>query len=349
MTASAQKFKPDPAIIHPAFWLYLFAVHAAYALILSTRFEWLETDDLPLAGSPFPEWGSMLDLVLLPMLIYMVCARKNKFQALLGGLSMAALGLFALRLWYPADKMSEGLAGLVALRQQLMPLVWLMLAAFEIYFVLMVFRQLRKPMKEGAIELMLAPLIVSFGANSTLLRWLAAEQRMWIYGLSKNLPKAVDFAGTQHFSYALQSGNASTWYGFFIVNTVPIPILHFILAAFSEPLAWIITALTALSSFWLWAEYRATQARPISLDATTLYLRYGTLTNLHIDRASISAARLLSWRDFEATSQGKPRPIVYQGMGAANLELTLQDGRIYRIGLDAPAALLLALNEQQQS
>lgn len=338
---SAHAEKPQ---IHRIYWLYLFGVHAAYALILTTRFDWLGDSNTSFAGFAFPEWASMLDLVLLPALIYMFCARKNKLQALLGGLLMAALGLFAMRLWYPAEQMSESLSWLIALRQQLTPFIWVLVGVFEIYVLLLIFRQLRKPMKEGAIELMLAPLIASLGPHSTIVRWFAAEQRMWIYGLSKNLPKATDFAGDQHFTYALQNGNASTWYGFFIANTVPIPILHFVLAAFSAPLAWVVTVLTALSSFWLWAEYRATQARPISIDGNTLYLRYGTLTDLQIARSNISAVRLLSWRDFEASAPGKMRPIVYQGMGAANLELTLQDGRIYRIGVDEPAALLRALD-----
>ena len=329
--------------IHRIFWFYLLCVHAAYAVILSTRFEWLETRESVVAGISFPEWASVLDLVILPMLVYMFFARKNKLQAVLGGLSMAVLGLFALRLWYPTDKMSDELAALFALRQQLMPLFWMILILFEIYFVLMIVRHLRKPMKEGAIALMLAPLIASFGANSVLVRWFAAEQRMWIYGLSINLPKATDFEGTQHFSYALQNGNASTWYGFFIANTVPIPILHFVLAAFSQPLAWTVTALTALSSLWLWAEYRATQARPVSLDANTLYLRYGTLTDLRINRADIQAARLLSWRDLEPSASSAPKLIILQGMGAANIELTLQDGRIYRLGIDDAAGLLKAL------
>lgn len=172
--------------------------------------------------------------------------------------------------------MSAELTQLLALRQKLMPLIWILFGMFELYFLLMVLKHLRKPMKEGAIELMLAPLIATFGANNVLIKFFAAEQRMWIYGLSKNLLKPCDFNGDLHFSYAKQNGNASTWYGFFIVNTVPIPILHFVLAPFSQVLAWVITVLTALSSFWLWAEYRAAQARPISLDADTLYLRYGT-------------------------------------------------------------------------
>jgi hypothetical protein len=339
MSAHAEK-----SPIHRIYWLYLFAVHAAYALILTTRFDWLGDSNTSFAGFAFPEWASMLDLVLLPTLIYMFCARKNKLQAVLGGLSMAALGLFAMRLWYPADQMSSALTGLIALRQQLTPFIWLLVGVFEIYVLLLIFRQLRKPMKEGAIELMLAPLIASLGANSKIVRWFAAEQRMWIYGLSKTLPKATDFAGAQHFTYALQNGNASTWYGFFIANTVPIPILHFVLAAFSQPLAWSVTVLTALSSFWLWAEYRATQARPISIDANTLYLRYGTLTDLQIDRANIRAVRLLSWRDFEASAPGKPRPIVFQGMGAATIELTLLDGRVYRVGVDDPVGLVRALD-----
>ncbi len=329
--------------IHRIFWLYLLAVHSVYALILTRHFDFLGDHNYLIAGIAFPEWASAFDLVLLPTLIYMWCARKHKLQALLGGFSMAALGLFAIRVWYPSELMSADLVQLLALRQKLMPLIWILFGAFEIYFVLIVLKHLRKPMKEGAIELMLAPLIATLGANNGLIKFFAAEQRMWIYGLSKTLPKPSDFVGDLHFSYAKQNGNASTWYGFFVVNTLPIPILHFVLAPFSQVLAWVVTILTGLSSFWLWAEYRATQARPVSLDVDTLYLRYGTWTDLRIDRKQIVACRALSWRDFEPIKGKSARPIQLQGMGAANVELTLDDGRVYRIGLDEPAAFMRAL------
>jgi hypothetical protein len=133
-----------------------------------------------------------------------------------------------------------------------------------------------------------------------------------------------------------------------VVNTAPIPIVHFVVAAFVPAVAWVLTILTALTSFWMWAEYRATQARPISLDSQTLYLRYGTLTDLRIPIIAIHSARGLRWQDCAATGpRTLPRPIVYQGMGAANVEFALHDGTVYRIGVDQPAIFLAELQARQ--
>jgi hypothetical protein len=326
------------------FWAYLFLVHATYALVLNFRIEWLRDARLTLAGFAYAEWSGLLDLVLLPALIYGYCARKNKMQAMFGALAMASLGLLAIRLWYPASALSASMSALLHQRERLMPVLWVMTTLLELFVLVKLLRHLRQPMKEGAIDLLLAPIARALGKDHFVLRCLAAEQRVWIYGLCTTLPKHADFAGQQHFSYAQQNGNASTWFGFFIANTIPIPILHLVLAAFAPTAAWVVTMLTALSSFWLWAEYRATQARPISLDAQTLFVRYGTLSDLEIAINTIQSARSLSWRDFDgARVRGEARPVLYQGMGAANVELRLQNGTIYRLGVDQPEIFLAEL------
>jgi hypothetical protein len=330
-----------------AFWLYLIALHVAYALVLTFRLHWLTDPSLTLRGFTLVQWASVLDLTLIPALLYAYLARKNTMQALFGALSMAALGLFAIRCWLPASAISGPFGALLALRQQLMPVVWLAIGAAELYIIYKIIQQLRLPMKEGAVEMILAPLRASLGASNWLVRLLGAEQRLWIYAFTVRLPQPQDFAGTQHFSTAEQNSNASTWYGFFLANTVPIPVLHVVIMLFSERVAWLVTVLTALSSLWLWAQYRAARARPISLDATTLYLRYGLWTDVQFARADLRAARTLSWRDLEPSLAARPLhhrpPLVLQGMGAPNCELEFSGGSRIRLGVDTPDAFVAAL------
>ena len=319
-----------------AFWLYLLAVHIAYALLLSFQFDWLVDSNLSLRTVSFPEMSALGDLVIVPALLYAILARKRPKQALIGALAMCALGLLAIRIWFPVEQLSPAATQILAFTRLLSPLLTGFALVAEIAVILMLWRLLKKPMKEHAIVLILAPLSNAFGADSKILRFLYAEQRIWIYALSRVLPAQSDFAGEQHFGYAKQNGNASTMFGMCIANLAPTPILHFVIAQFSPSWAWITTAAVLLSSLFMWAEYRATLARPISLSSDMLFLRYGTLTDRTIARNQIRAARLLSWRDETIKTKR------YQGFGAANVEIVL-DGEIIHIGLDEPGRFIAAL------
>ncbi len=125
-----------------------------------------------------------------------------------------------------------------------------------------------------------------------------------------------------------------------IANLLPTPVLHIIIAQFSTTWAWITTAVVLLTSCFMWAEYRATLARPISLSRDLLYLRYGTLTNRVITRRDIRSMRALSWRD-QASKATR-----YQGCGAVNVEIILSDGEAIHIGLDEPGRFIAEISAQ---
>lgn len=323
-------------ILPAAFWLYLLGVHLAYALVLSFQFDWLVDSSLSFRALSFPEMSVLGDLVIVPALLYAFLARKRPMQALIGSVSMCALGLFAIRIWFPVEQLSPGATKFLELTRYLSPLLTTFAVAAEIAVVLMLWRLLKKPMKEPAIEVLLAPLSIVLGRESKIMHLLYAEQRIWLYALSPGLPAQSDFAGELHFGYAKQNANASTMFGMCIVNLAPTPILHFVIAQFSPSWAWISTILVLMTSVFMWAEYRATLARPVSLSDDTLFLRYGTLTDRKIARNQIRSARLLSWRD-EAIKAKR-----YQGCGAANVEIVL-DGEIIHIGLDEPRQFIAAL------
>lgn len=133
--------------------------------------------------------------------------------------------------------------------------------------------------------------------------------------------------------------------GMCIANLAPTPILHFVIAQFSQSFAWISTILVLITSVFMWAEYRATLARPVSLSDDTLYLRYGTLTDRKIALSDILSARALSWKDKSRmcdTANKSMKATRYQGCGAANVELVLER-EIMQLGLDEPEQFLSAL------
>jgi hypothetical protein len=295
----------------------------------------------------FAEFSAVFDLVLLPALVYGVLARRQPKQAILGALGMMMLGLFALRVWFPRAEMGPALQWVVDTRSLLAPLLWGIAIALELYVIWQLLRFLLKPMKEGAVALMIAPIAQSFGREHWLCRFIAAETRMWIYALSKKLPNFDDFEGDQHFGYATQNANASTWLGLAIANVVPTPLFHFILDRIHWGLAWGTTAVTLIASLWMWAEYRATQARPISLTTEKLLLRYGTVVDREIALDQIVSYRTLSWRDLEVKPKRAARPKSYVGMGGANVELKLANSETIWLGIDQPQVFLAALQSRK--
>ncbi len=341
-TSNAPSTKPLPR----AFWFYLLGVHSVYALTLTQHFTHLEAPELDLRWLSFAEFATLLDLVLLPALVYAFLTRRQPKQALFGALGMMMLGLLAVRIWFPQARMGAGLQWALDARSMLMPVLWGVAIALEVYVLSQLLRFLLKPMKEGAVSVMIEPIAMSLGRDHWLCRWVAAETRIWIYALSKKLPSFEDFEGDQHFGYAQQNANASTWLGMTIANLVPTPLLHFILDRIHWGLAWSTTAITLMSSLWMWAEYRATQARPISLSADKLLLRYGTLVDREIELAQIVSYRTLSWREIDAKHSRTARPKSYVGMGGPNVELTLSNGETVWLGIDQPSTFLAALDRR---
>ena len=118
------KQNPRPKLNLPrAFWLYLLTVHTAYALLLSFQFDWLIDSSLSLATLNFPEMSALADLVILPALLYAILARKRPMQALIGALAMCALGLLAIRIWFPVEQLSPAATRILALTRLLSPLL----------------------------------------------------------------------------------------------------------------------------------------------------------------------------------------------------------------------------------
>jgi hypothetical protein len=195
---------PSTKALPRAFWLYLLGVHSVYALTLTQHFTHLEAPELDLRWLSFAEFATLLDLVLLPALVYAFLTRRQPKQALFGALGMMMLGLLAVRIWFPHARMGAGLQWALDARSMLMPVLWGVAIALEVYVLSQLLRFLLKPMKEGAVAVMIEPIAMSLGRDHWLCRWVAAETRIWIYALSKTLPsfeakcQCLDVAGIDH-------------------------------------------------------------------------------------------------------------------------------------------------------
>ena len=178
-------------------------------------------------------------------------------------------------------------------------------------------------------------------------RWkkaLAVELRFWTYGLVRKPPALTEFMGDRHFSYGAQSANASTWIAWAVINLLPLPILHLLMDKISPGVAYLGSVITLLSALWCLAEARAARSRPVSLDAKSLYLRYGLTVGRTIELSEIQVARSLGWEDFDA--HGVTR---YAGLGGANLRLELRGGEVIHLGLDDAHGFLDELACQKEN
>lgn len=309
---------------------------------------------------PLPDWTLALDLlVVLPLWWWWLQPAPRGRQAGLGALAVALVGIWAGAWLLPADSKQLWL--------WLEPLRWVLVGALvlmQLALVTLALRQLarvlagrRRALRSGQglpglleTELHAA---VDAQAAGTARPWLRLEARLWLYAVApRRWLEATPAAGEQWFGVHRQGQNLSNQMGFVILAAVEIPIVHVLLhLGFGALVAGIVTALSVYGALFLWAEARATRWRPVGLDATTLHLRHGLVTDVPVPRSAIVSAQLYRGAA-PRRARGRLR---CTGMGRANLRLQLRPGtrlaaltgeqaftEVY-LGVDEPERLLRAL------
>ncbi|OZB60020.1 MAG: hypothetical protein B7X39_09925 [Lysobacterales bacterium 14-68-21] len=145
---------------------------------------------------------------------------------------------------------------------------------------------------------------------------LFAEMRVWLYGLK---PRRLTGWKGQLFTYARQGDNAKMQKIFLYLMCIELPIAHLFLRLWLTPMArWIVTLLSAYVALWMYAEFRTTTMRPVSLDGDLLQIRYGILHTYEIPVAVIqSVARV-------GVLEAGAYDLKLVGFGAPNVGLTLK-------------------------
>lgn len=147
------------------------------------------------------------------------------------------------------------------------------------------------------------------------------EARIWLYALFK--PRYTRYTGGQHFTYAKNDGNASNQLGFIFAILLEIPLAHMLLHfTWSPKAAWIASVLSVWTMGYLVAEYRATLARPVSIDCDNLYIRCGVLS---MD-AVIPWHQIQSIEAIRKTVRRQPGVRRYKQMGELNIAIHLRPG-----------------------
>ena len=320
---------------------------AAFAALMVAAYTAAMKGPWPVPGGPMPSWALAIDLLLVLPLAWLLLKPREWRRRWPAALGLAGAG-FLLGHWL----VPEGDALWAALGDVRWLLLGLVLLA-ELWLLSGLLRQVWRARQDGNAEAVAAQGVQRAFGEGVAGRLMQLESRLWVYALMRR-PAAAPYAGEQHFSVHRQHGNASNQLGFVIVMAAELPIMHVLLhLGFGATVAWVVTALSAYGWLYLWAEYRATCWRPLSLDAGTLHLRYGLLIDAALPRSAVRCAEPVAAREPLARA---PRRLRLQGMGRANVRLRLQPGTRVRLpwgdsetdevllGVDEPERFILAVN-----
>jgi len=302
---------------------------------------------LPLADADFAETALLLDLgITLPLLYALLCRPPGIKAFLQKTAGLLLLGLAAGSWILPAT--SKHLWHTIDRYRTLGPALAVI---FEFSLLLFLTWRLRRWLARDAVADRAlhgaVQRVFGDGAGAALVLF---EVRMWYYALF--LRRAPQYAGEQHFHYARNDGNASNQLAFLLVMLFEMPLAHLLLHFIWSPAAaWVATLLSAWGMVFLWAEYRATLLRPVSLDRDCLHLRCGvTHADASIPYDDVVAVALVAHP--QRRQRGKH---YYRQMGRLNVEITLREGTMLPtlfgqraashalLGLDQPAAFVTAL------
>ncbi len=296
---------------------------------------------LPFPLGPLPSWTMAIDLLVVLPLAWLLIKPSHWRRRWPGALGLAGVG-FLVGYWLaPEGDPLWAVLGDVR---------WLLLGAVllaELWLFSGVLRQVWRARTQGNAEAVAAQGVQRVFGDGVAGRLMQLESRLWVYALMRR-PAAAPFAGEQHFSVHRQNGNASNQLGFLIVMGAELPIAHVLLhLAFGPTVAWVVTGLSAYGWLYLWAEYRATHWRPVSLDLRSLHLRYGLLMDTLLP---LNAVQSLEPVDAHEPLRRAPLRLRLHGMGRANVRLRLRPGTLLQLpwGEREVAEVLLGMDEPER-
>ena len=322
------------------------AVFALAALVMVAVYTALMRGHVALPGGPLPSWAMAVDLLVVLPVAWLLLEPRQWRRRWPKALAIAGAGLLVGRWLAPEGD---------ALWSALGDLRWLALALLvvaELWLLSGIVRHVWRTPGDINAEAAAGQAVQRVFGDGVAGRLVQVEARLWIYALMRR-PAAAPFAGTQHFGAHRQHGNASNQQGFVIVMAAELPVAHLLLhLAFGATVAWVVTAISIYGWLFLWAEYRATFWRPVSIGPDVLHLRYGLLFDVALPREAVLHAEII---DRKTPLPRAPTRLRLEGMGRANLRLRLRPGtRVLlpwgereveeiALGLDEPQRFIQAL------
>lgn len=303
-------------------------------------------------GQTVQEWPLAFDLFVLIPLLYALICRPAPREFLLRALMFVSLGI-VLGAWLLPEHDKHWWRHLEQLRYLGVGAVLLAEAVFVTFLVMAMISALSKtPFKDEALSQTLRQRLGE-GVFSALAQ---LECRMWFYGVFLRKPDSLQFRGQQHFSYAMREGNASNQLGFILLVVFETPLMHLLLHFTVGSLtAWLVSALNLYGALFLYAEYRATKLRPLSLADDALLIRCGIWGDERVPYAAIAevsahsgpVARQAGVARFAQSVTPSVRLVLRRSLSLSGIFNRAPVGVIY-LAPDDPAAFIAALRSRLQ-
>lgn len=110
---------------------------------------------------------------------------------------------------------------------------------------------------------------------------------LWYALLSWGRPVERSGAGWQAFGTHRRSGYTALVVALMMAIAAEVAPIHLVVAGWSRPAAWILTALSLYGALWLVGDLRAVRLRPIEVDGSTLRARLGLRWWLEVEASRI--------------------------------------------------------------
>lgn len=266
-------------------------------------------------GIAVPEWPLAVDLLLVVPLAYLAALRPGVRQAIWGVTALVSFGVLFGSVVLPPESKSLWLI--------LEPLRWLLalgVLGVQAWLLAQTGVAVFRSDEASNLETNLHDALERRFGSGPITRLLKLEGRMWLYALCSKQDR-FRFGQDKSFSVWKQGGNASNQAGFLVVMAAEIPLAHGLLHLYSPNLALGITVASLYGFVFLFAEYRATRLRCVTLSSSHLHLRYGLLVDAVLPLHAIEAVDLTSGKPARARQR-----LRLGGMGKVNVRLELKPG-----------------------
>lgn len=251
------------------------------AALLSTLIVVLNRIELP--NHPALGMAITVDLVLVIPLVYWLVIRNRQIPNTTV-VPVILLGTYVGTMFLP-EQHQEPLA---LFKTWALPVLELGLISFVVFKFLKARRAFKNTkggeldfftaLKDACREVLPAGAVLPF----------ATEIAVFYYGFLNWKKRPL---GPGEFTYHKNSGALALFGALIMVVLIETVGLHFILAKWSQTLAWVMTLLSAYTALQLFGIARSVPQRPIQITAHGLQLRYGFVNEVWIDFAQIKHIR----------------------------------------------------------
>lgn len=232
--------------------------------------------------------ASTIDLTLLIPLIYFLCIRKSSIP------KVTVLPVFVLSMVLASQLIPSDYQQTLGYIQYLIPLIELFVIGFILYNVRKTVKaydqQKQGKKRQGFLETVSEATTKAYG-QGILANVFATEISVFHYAIIGWNPQ-IEAPKGERFTYHKESGYFAFFGVILFALVVETAIFHLLLMQWSNVAAWILTAISIYSLFFVFGDFNAIRKRPMYFTEDGLVVRVGLRWTVHIPFEEIESVEL---------------------------------------------------------